>query len=69
MGVECLFYTQEALAKTVADGIANASGLKNRGPKYRDNLFLLRNTSEPAILIEVCFVDSRTDADIYTDQF
>jgi len=69
MGCECLFVTQEALAKKVADAICKASGLKNRGPKKRTDLFFLNNTDEAAILIEVCFVDSSADAGIYNSHF
>jgi len=69
MGTECLYKTQEALAKKVADGIAGASGLINRGPKYRSDLKFLNSTAKPAILIEVAFVDSREDSDIYHEEF
>ena len=69
MGTECLFVTQEELAREVATAIAAASGLKNRGPKERDDLFFLNNTDEPAILIEVCFVDSLTDTELYEELF
>jgi N-acetylmuramoyl-L-alanine amidase len=69
MGTECLFVTQEELASEVATAIAHVSGLKNRGPKERDDLFFLNNTDEPAILIEVCFVDSLADTDLYERNF
>ena len=69
MGVECLYKTQESLSQKVADGIANASGLINRGAKYRSDLKFLNSTTKPAILIEVAFVDSRTDADTYKAYF
>jgi peptidoglycan hydrolase-like protein with peptidoglycan-binding domain len=69
MGTECLYLTQEALAKKVADGIAKATGLPNRGPKYRDNLFFLNSTAKPSVLVEVVFVDSSTDADVYEENF
>jgi N-acetylmuramoyl-L-alanine amidase len=65
MGTECLYVTQEAKAAEVAFVISEASGLKNRGPKKRTDLFFLNNTEEPAILIEVCFVDSTSDVFIY----
>ena len=64
-----LYLTQKDLAKKVADGIAKATGLPNRGPKYRDNLFFLNSTSEPAVLAEVVFVDSSTDAAVYEERF
>jgi hypothetical protein len=69
MGTECLYVTQATLAETVAAKIAHVSGLKNRGPKKRSDLFFLNNTEEPAILIEVCFVDSTADAEIYNEDF
>jgi N-acetylmuramoyl-L-alanine amidase len=69
MGTECLFVTQEDLAAEVAASIAHSSGLLNRGPKGRDDLFFLNNTEEPAILIEVCFVDSTADAELYERGF
>jgi N-acetylmuramoyl-L-alanine amidase len=68
-GCECLYVTQAALAQRVADQICAAAGFKNRGPKKRSDLYFLNNTDEPAILIEVCFVDSRTDADLYEAHF
>jgi N-acetylmuramoyl-L-alanine amidase len=69
MGSECLYVSQESLADKVVDEICAASGLTNRGPKKRDDLFFLNNTEEPAILIEVCFVDSKADEGIYEANF
>lgn len=69
MGTECLYLTQAALADIVAEGIANASGLIDRGPKKRTDLFFLNQTEASAILIEVCFVDSEADAELYQVNF
>lgn len=69
MGTECLYVTQETLARDVARRIANASSLINRGGKLRNDLFFLNNTHKPAILIEVCFVDSEKDVDLYNMHF
>jgi peptidoglycan hydrolase-like protein with peptidoglycan-binding domain len=69
MGTECLYLTQMDLAADVADAIAEATGLPNRGPKYRDNLFFLNSTAKPSVLVEVVFVDSSRDAEVYEDQF
>jgi N-acetylmuramoyl-L-alanine amidase len=68
MGTEVLYITQNALASQISAAIASC-GFINRGPKKRTDLFFLNNTDEPAILIEVCFVDSEADAEIYRDQF
>jgi hypothetical protein len=32
-------------------------------------LFFLNNTAMPALLLEICFVDSQADADLYGDNF
>ena len=69
MGTECLYVTQDVLAQKVAKAISDASGLINRGPKKRTDLYFLNNTRKPAILIEVCFVDSRADANLYQEYF
>jgi N-acetylmuramoyl-L-alanine amidase len=69
MGVEVLYVSQPDLADDVAAAIAETSDLVNRGPKYRDDLYFLNQTEKPAILIEVCFVDSLADTDLYLDSF
>ena len=69
MGTECLYVTQDILARQVADKISIVSGLKNRGGKKRTDLFFLNKTNKPAILIEVCFVDSTADAGLYNESF
>src|SRR4029077_4098958 len=69
MGTECLYVTQDSLAKKVADGIADVTGLPNRGPKYRGDLFFLNSTDEKSILVETVFVDSSKDASVYNDRF
>lgn len=68
MGTECLYVTQQEIASRVSACIA-ASGFINRGAKKRTDLFFLNKTEMPAILIEVCFVDSKADADLYNAKF
>ncbi len=68
MGTECLWVTQEALAKKIADAIASC-GFKNRGPKYRSDLWFLNQTIEKSVLLEICFVDSSADASLYKETF
>ena len=53
----------------MAKNISNASGLINRGAKQRTGLYFLKNTKKPAILIEVCFVNSVKDVEIYRSKF
>ncbi len=69
MGTECLYVTQDDLAAEVAEAISIAGNLINRGPKYRSDLKFLNATEEPAILIEVCFVDSSADVATYQHHF
>ncbi|HEY2243441.1 MAG TPA: N-acetylmuramoyl-L-alanine amidase [Xanthobacteraceae bacterium] len=69
MGTECLYVTQQQLAEVVADKISEAGRLTNRGAKLRQDLYFLNNTEAPAVLIEVCFVDSSADVNLYTANF
>ncbi|OLN21116.1 hypothetical protein BTO30_16700 [Domibacillus antri] len=69
IGTEVLYYSQKALATKLAAAISAASGLKNRGAKKRDGLAVLTKIFEPAVLIEVCFVNSRADVKKYQEHF
>lgn len=68
-GTECLYYDNSGLAASISGAIAGVSGLKNRGPKQDKGLYFLSKTKKPAVLIEVCFVDSSADANIYNSHF
>jgi len=68
MGTECLYVTQSALADHMSGSIADC-GFLDRGPKKRTDLFFLNQTTGPSILIEVCFVDSSADANVYNSEF
>ncbi len=65
MGCEVLYLSQSALAGQVSSAIAKAGSFINRGAKKRTDLFFLNSTAMPAILLEVCFVDSTADAELY----
>lgn len=54
----------EPVAKSVCDSIAEL-GFTNRGVKYSDKLYVLKNTKAPAMLIECCFVDDVDDVLLY----
>ncbi|USL89266.1 N-acetylmuramoyl-L-alanine amidase [Bacillus phage vB_BceS_LY1] len=60
-GVEVLYYDQVDLARRVSAGIAKAAGFRDRGPKERKDLGVLRGTNAPAILIELAFIDNADD--------
>jgi N-acetylmuramoyl-L-alanine amidase len=40
-------------------------GFKNRGVKDGSGLYVIKNTKCTAILIEVCFVDNKADAELF----
>jgi N-acetylmuramoyl-L-alanine amidase len=69
MGTEVLYISQNELADDLSATIAAVSGLIDRGPKSRDDLYFLNNTNEPAVLIETCFVDSSADVKLYEAYF
>ncbi len=69
MGTECLYLTQATLAETVAAKVSDAGRFINRGKKKRTDLFFLNKTEMPSILLEVCFVDSKADVDLYDMHF
>lgn len=69
IGTEVLYYNQKDLAEKIAKAISDASGLVNRGGKQRTNLAVLSKTYEPAVLIEVCFVNSNSDVTRYKKHF
>jgi N-acetylmuramoyl-L-alanine amidase len=69
MGTEVLYVSQQDIAADVSQAIAKTTGLPDRGAKKRTDLYFLNNTEQPAILIEVCFVDSSADANAYKTKF
>ncbi|WP_421663684.1 N-acetylmuramoyl-L-alanine amidase [Lysinibacillus telephonicus] len=69
IGTEVLYYSEEELAMKVANAISKVSGLNNRGARKRTDLGVLAKTYEPAILIEICFVNSTVDVALYRRDF
>ena len=65
-GVEVLQYSDktQAITQNICNAIAEL-GFKNRGVKERTDLYVLKKTKAPAILIECCFCDSEIDAGLY----
>ena len=70
VGSEMYYQSQTGfeMADELVDAVCEASGLKNRGPK-EGNLYFLSHTEEPAVLLEICFVNSKADVDIYHKSF
>jgi len=69
MGTEVLYLTQQSLAAKLSDAIAEAGGFIDRGAKKRTDLKFLNSTEMPAVLLEICFVDSEADCDLYGENF
>lgn len=68
-GVEVLVYSATSSSNSYASDICDAVaelGFRNRGVKVRNNLYVLKRTKAPALLIECCFVDSETDSNLYS---
>lgn len=59
------YSSAETYAQDVSRELASALGLPNRGAKSTTGLYVLNRTEMPAILIEVCFVDTEADADAW----
>ena len=64
-GTEVWYYsgssTGKSKAAAVSKKVADALGLRDRGAKATTGLYVLKHTVAPAILVECCFVDSKTD--------
>lgn len=63
-GTEVLIYNSSSKAMDEADRICkkiSALGFRNRGIKTRNDLYVLRKTKSPALLVECCFVDDADD--------
>lgn len=64
-GTEVYIYSDNSKSKDeaerIAKNISNTLGIRNRGVKVSKNLYVLRKTNSPALLIECCFVDNASD--------
>lgn len=67
-GTEVYVYSSTSKVKELAQKVVNAIaalGFKNRGLKYSKSLYFLKNTKNPAMLIECCFCDDPDDVALY----
>lgn len=62
---------QGGLSRKVGEAILNelsSLGLRNRGVKDRRDLYVINNTSMPALIVECAFVDSSSDMKNYNPE-
>ena len=67
-GTGCEAYTWRKQKVSQAVKVCNnlaALGFKNRGIKDGSALYVIKGTKCTALLVEVCFVDNKADADLY----
>ena len=71
-GVESLVYDLSGIKLEMAENIneqLEVVGFVNLGVKARPNLVVLRRTKMPAVLVEVGFINSNTDNQLFDDNF
>lgn len=71
-GVESLIYDLSGIKLQMAENIneqLEAVGFVNKGVKARPNLVVLKRTTMPAVLVELGFINSDTDNQIFDDNF
>ncbi|MFI3210485.1 MAG: N-acetylmuramoyl-L-alanine amidase [Peptostreptococcaceae bacterium] len=70
-GTETLIYSTTSSSSTTAQYICDkisSLGFKNRGIKVRSDLYFLKKTAAPAVLVECCFVDDKDDVLLYDSE-
>lgn len=71
-GVESLIYDLSGIKLQMAENIneqLEAVGFVNKGVKARPNLVVLKRTKMPAVLVELGFINSDTDNQVFDDNF
>lgn len=71
IGTEVLYKKAavRSIAARLSKGVADAAGYPDRGAKQRNDLAFLNGTTEDAVLIEICFVNSTADVSLYKKHF
>ena len=53
-----------SLGEDILEGLNEVTGLRNRGMQVRTNLYVLRRTNMPAVLVELGFITNPRDAEL-----
>ena len=53
-----------SLGEDILDGLNEVTGLRNRGMAVRTNLYVLRKTTMPSVLVELGFITNPSDAEL-----
>ena len=56
------------MGEQIVQSLSNVTGLPNRGMKVRTNLYVLRRTAMPAVLVELGFITNPGDAALMSQQ-
>ena len=65
-GCECYTWKGKKIKQAVnINKQLEEEGFKNRGVKDGSRFYVIRKTTATAILLEVCFVDTKSDCDLY----
>lgn len=72
LGHACWIYDKggeaEEISNRIVNSVVNGTGFKNRGVRVNPNLYELRKTSMPAIIVETCFCEATDDVAIYKEK-
>lgn len=67
-GIECLYYTDDSLAKDMCNRMCKSTNARNRGAKQRKDLHVLKSTKMDAILVECGFIDHPEEGKLLADE-
>ena len=57
-----------SLGEDILENLSRITGLRNRGMQVRTNLYVLRKTAMPAVLVELGFITNASDAALMNDR-